>query len=318
MDTSTDGEWTPHPWVIEGERRVRFGIAFWPLPDWPQLRLLVEQVEAFGFDSYWKEDHPLEEASRFDCWTLLTALAVTTTKLRLGSFVSVINYRSPLMLARLAADVDRLSNGRLVLGLGIGRSADEFQQLGLPFPRVAERQQALEETIAIVRGVWGERPFSYTGKHFQVHEVRVTPGPVQQPHVPLLIAGEGERGTLRQVARYADAANFGLGQVGPAEVRRKLDVLRRYCAEQGRPSASVLPTYMTFPLILAETPEALQPKLQLFSWPPTFAGTPEEACAYFRTLVEAGIRYFIICMHGSDEETLHLLGQRVVPAVTAL
>ena len=94
----------------------------------------------------------------------------------------------------MAADVDRLSSGRLVLGLGIGWSEREFRQLGMPFRPTAERQEVLEETIAIVRGLWGSAPFSFRGKHYQVNEANVPPGPVQSPWVPIMIAGAGQAG----------------------------------------------------------------------------------------------------------------------------
>ena len=166
----------------------------------------------------------------------------------------------------MAADVDRLSDGRLVLGLGIGDNEPEFARLGIPLPPPSERQQVLDETIQIVRGLWGAEPFTFEGRHFRVEEAYVRPGPVQQPYVPLLIAGGGERGTLPRVARYADASNFGAHRnIGGAftmdDVTRKLDILRAHLADQGRSFESVLRSHTTMPLFLAETESALQGKL---------------------------------------------------------
>src|SRR5687768_889918 len=141
-----------HPWVTEGHTKIRFGIAGGAPAARSKYLEFVQFVEELGFDSYWSPDHPTWRA---DCWTELAGLAVTTTKIRLGSLVSCIYYRHPALLARMAADVDSMSNGRLVLGIGIGDAADEFAVLGLPFPAVRERQQALEETIHIVQGLWG-------------------------------------------------------------------------------------------------------------------------------------------------------------------
>lgn len=322
----------PHPWVAEGERRIRFGIAWGaqdPSSTWSETRAFVQLVEALGFDAYWAIDHPMAPVSGGDCWTTLAVLAAFTRTIRLGSLVSCIYYRSPALLARMAADVDRLSDGRLILGLGIGDSEPEFRRLGLELPPVPQRQQALEEAIQIVRGLWSGEPFTFQGRHFQVADGYVRPGPVQRPYVPLLIAGGGERVTLRQVAQYADASNFGAhrnigGAFDAADVARKLGVLGQRCAEQGRPDQAVLRTHTTMPLFLAETEAALQAKLDAIPQgfrdgfaPSTVAGTPAEVVPYFRSLVAAGIRYFITFIYPRDVETVHLLADQVMPEVVS-
>jgi alkanesulfonate monooxygenase SsuD/methylene tetrahydromethanopterin reductase-like flavin-dependent oxidoreductase (luciferase family) len=133
-----------HPWVAEQARRVRFGVYNGPLADWPALRVWAQDVERLGFDSLWIGDHTTFYP--VDCWTTLAAVAVHTERLRLGPLVSCVYYRPPALLARMAADVDRLSGGRLVLGLGIGDIPKEFQQLGLAEPPFPERAAALTET----------------------------------------------------------------------------------------------------------------------------------------------------------------------------
>ena len=200
------------------------------LPEWAQVRDFAVRAEELGFDAYWANDHPLRS---MDCWTQLAALATVTTRLRLIALVSCVYYRSPALIARQAADVDRISGGRLVLGLGTGDDAAEFGQLGLRFPAAPERLAALAEAAGIIRGMWAG-PVTHAGPHFQVTDAHVRPGPVQQPGVPVLIGGGGERTTLRLVARYADVSNFGPhewtgGAYDLAAVRRKYEVLRGYC-----------------------------------------------------------------------------------------
>ncbi len=227
----------------------------------------------------------------------------------------------------MAADVDRISNGRLVLGLGIGDHADEFAQLGLTLPSVPRRQLALEETIQILRGVWSESPFSYIGEFFQVENTRCWPSPVQEPRVPLLIAGGGERVTLHQVAEYADASNFGAHPyTGSAftleDVERKYAVLQQHCQALSRPYESVLRSHFTFPLVLAETPAAVRAKLDrspadwlAFTTTSRIAGTPREVAEQYRALAGIGVSYFIATICEDDFESVRLLAEQVRPLV---
>jgi alkanesulfonate monooxygenase SsuD/methylene tetrahydromethanopterin reductase-like flavin-dependent oxidoreductase (luciferase family) len=316
-----------HPWVAAWRDRVGFGVSIFPHPpDWRAFIRLVQRMEAMGVDSYWSYDHP---AANADCWTALAALAVCTERIRLGTMVDCIYYRPAYLLARQAADVDRASDGRMVLGLGIGRLEEEFAVMGMTFPPTPVRQRALEETFAILRGLWSGKPFAFQGKSFAA----ATPGPwgaflppVQEPYVPFLLAGGGEKTTLRQVARFADAANMGahpaIGQaVSSLDVRRKFDVLKGWCDEYGRPYESVLRSHFTMPLILAETPAALKAKLAAMpqgtlEWcgDALFAGTPEEAVAFYRDLHALGFQYFVANILGGDEESVELLGTAVMPA----
>src|SRR5579884_158252 len=179
-------------WVEEHRTRIGFGLQVAARPDSPapQRELLAagRLAEDLGFDAFFLGDHP---AYAPDCWLHLAAIAVRTRRIRLGSVVNCVFYRLPVMLARLATDLDHLSEGRLILGLGIGWNETEFAQLGLPFLSVHARQAALEEAIAILRGVWAPEPFTFRGQYFSTVGERITP-PVQQPGPPLLIAGAGE------------------------------------------------------------------------------------------------------------------------------
>jgi alkanesulfonate monooxygenase SsuD/methylene tetrahydromethanopterin reductase-like flavin-dependent oxidoreductase (luciferase family) len=323
-----------HPWVEEHRTRVGFGLQVFPIDTKtdPGRHLLAagQLAEKLGFDAFFTGDHP---SWGLEGWMSLAALAVKTERIRLGSNVNCIFYRHPVMLARLAADLDQMSQGRLILGLGCGWDANEFANLGLPFPPVRERQEALEEAIMIIRGVWGTEPFSFHGRHFQATDAQVTPLPLQRTGPPFLIAGGGERVTLRQVARYADACSLGSFDMVSGEptsngIRRKLAVLRQHCDSLGRPFDAILRTHFTGWLILAEDKVHLQAKLhryfpegieQRFSGPWSgfaLACTPEEAITFYQELVAAGIQYFIVqTLDASDEESIRLLAERVMPAI---
>ena len=310
-----------HPWVQEGLQQIRAGVIFLGTGiDWHQTSHYAQVAEELGYDSFWVPDHPLLMP---DCWAQLAALAAITRKIRLGPLVNCIFYRSPLALARAASDVDRWSQGRLVLGLGIGSSEFEFAQLGIPFLRTRERQEALEEVIQILKGVWSGSPFTFTGKHFQIPQVQLAFGPVQQPHIPLMIAGGGERVTLRQVAQYADASNFG-SHVEIDDVARKNNVIATHCQTFGRPSTAVLRTLGVVPLLLGKTQAEAEAKRELI--PPRMRSivdatakvmTVEAARDYYRALVGADMQYFIIAAAPDDIETVQLFKEQVLPAISS-
>jgi alkanesulfonate monooxygenase SsuD/methylene tetrahydromethanopterin reductase-like flavin-dependent oxidoreductase (luciferase family) len=332
-------DWQFSPWVEERRERVSFGLQIFPIdtkidPSW-HLLAAGRLAEALGFDALFLADHP---AWALECWVHLAALAVTTSRIRLGTNVVAVPFRHPVMTARLAADLDNLSHGRLVLGLGIGWDANEFTNLGLPFTAVSERQAALEEAITIMHGVWGNEPFSFAGQYHQTANARVVPPPVQRPMPPIMIGGGGERVTLRQVAQYAEACNlltYGTGLISAAEsvadIQRKLGVLRAHCDALGRPFDTVLRTLSTGWLILGADQARVQAKLeqyfpegleQRYSGPWrsfVVALTPAEAVAFFQSYADVGIQYFIVeTLDAADTETIHLLAEEVMPHVSRM
>ncbi len=319
-----------HPWVLEFRDRVGWGLQAFALPEDPNpagsILAAGQRADELGFDGFFIGDHP---AYAPEAWLHLAALAVRTTRVRLGSVVLCAGYRAPVLTARLAADLDNLSGGRLLLGLGHGWNASEFAQLGLPFPPVPERQAALAETIEIIRGVWGAEPFTYRGRYHSTEQERVMPPPRQVPGPPLLLAGAGERTALRLVAQYADACNFGPGHAtGLArtaeDVLHKNGVLDGFCHTLGRDPRSVLRTHFTSWLMLAPTPAEAQAKLDRY-YPNGISeeqqysrvvGDPAHVAAYYQSLVEAGMSYFVVqTLDASDSETIDLLARDVIPAV---
>jgi alkanesulfonate monooxygenase SsuD/methylene tetrahydromethanopterin reductase-like flavin-dependent oxidoreductase (luciferase family) len=319
----TPGGSPVHPWVAAGLGRTRWAIGPVFLSEWSEIRAFVQRAEALGFDACWANDHPNR---LMDCWTALSALAVATERIRLISLVSCVYYRSPYLLARQAADVDRLSDGRLVLGIGSGWDAPEFAQMCVPMPSIAIRQETMEETLRIVRGLWRGEPFTFNGKYRQVKDAALRVLPVQQPYVPILIAGGGERVTLRQVARYGDMSNFAPHEsAGSAfdvgDVQRKLGRLKEFCAEAGRPYDSIVRSHYSPLLTLAADEDKLAEKKRQARIPdaelhavPLFA-TPEQAIAYYQALSDAGVQFFLCLINGRDEETVQLLADAVIPAI---
>ena len=323
-----------HPWVAARRTRISFALQVEARRDDPapsQSMLAAGQLaEELGFDAFLAADHPSWQS---EPWLHLAALAGSTERIRLGTMVSSVLYRPPVLTARLAADIDHLSHGRLVLGLGIGWDAaalgwgtNEFDRMGLPYPPTRQRQEALAEAIAIIRGVWEPEPFNFQGRHFSVKDAHVTPPPVQGVP-PIVIAGAGER-TLRQVAELADACNIGpvvTGGVDTLEQARvKLEVLRRHCEAVGRPYENILRSHFTIWLMLAEDEASVVRKVDRYFpdgldsiWEKcVVAGTPDQIVSYYQSYADAGMQYFIAqVLDSRDEETFRLLSREVKPRI---
>ncbi len=327
-----------HPWVAEAADGIRWGVQLIVPNEQDALANLLTTatgVEDLGYDFLSIFDHPLMHV---DPWIALPGIATRTSKVRLGSTVNCAVYRHPAHLARLATDLDNLSSGRHILGLGSGWLQPEFAALGLEFGSFADRAAALEDTLAIVKGVWTEPPFTYTGKRYSTVAMNAEPRPVQSPHPPIMVAGNGEGVTLRQVARWGDACNIKesvslsddtIGDdVRAASVKHLIDVLDGHCAALDRDAAEVLKTHFTLYLILGETMEEARAKANaLDTSQSTSPGTrregtramlvadPERATRYYQAMADIGIQYFVVQLDARDWQTIELLKTRVAPNV---
>jgi alkanesulfonate monooxygenase SsuD/methylene tetrahydromethanopterin reductase-like flavin-dependent oxidoreductase (luciferase family) len=181
---------------------------------------------------------------------MLAALAVAVPRLRLGAMVSGNTYRHPAVLANMAATVDHISSGRLVVGIGAGWQENEHQRYGLELGSVIERSDRFEEACEILTMLFSQDRTTFRGKYYELDEAPMEPKPLQNP-LPLLIGGGGEKRTLRTVARFATEWNCW-GR--PEELRHKIGVLERHCEEVGRDPAEIQKSAVGV-LIFAETEE---------------------------------------------------------------
>ncbi|HET7476245.1 MAG TPA: LLM class F420-dependent oxidoreductase [Dermatophilaceae bacterium] len=195
--------------------------------------------------SIWVFDHfhtipvPSQEATH-EAWTLMAAFAASTGRVRLGQMCTCMSYRNPAYLAKVAATVDVISEGRVEMGIGAGWYEHEWLAYGYGFPSAGERLARLAEGVEIFRQAWTTGTATLSGKHYQVDGAIVQPRPLQGTSaegstlngIPIWVAGGGERKTLRIAAEYADYTNFGNGS--PAEFAAKSEVLRGHCADTGR------------------------------------------------------------------------------------
>src|SRR5258707_12144212 len=154
------------------------------------------------------------------------SLARDTSNIRIGQMVTCNNYRHPALLAKMASTVDVLSHGRLNFGIGAGWYEHEYRAYGYAYPDAPERLRQLREAVQVIRAMWTREEATFEGKYYQVRGAINQPKGVQQPHIPLLIGGDGEKVTLKLVAQYAEACNV---VDDPASVKQKLAVLKQHC-----------------------------------------------------------------------------------------
>jgi F420-dependent oxidoreductase-like protein len=224
--------------------RVRFGIKTAPQHTTygDVLRVWREADEQPLLEHAWLFDHfmPIVGDPTGPClegWSLLSALAAVTKRLRIGLMVTGNTYRHPAVLANIAATVDIISDGRLDFGIGAGWNELEHNAYGIPLYPVGERIRRLGEACQVIRLLWTEQAPSFEGKYYRLTEAYCEPKPVQKPYPPFVIGGSGEQLTLRVVARYADIWNYVTGPI--EEFKRKNAVLDQHCAVVGRNPADI-------------------------------------------------------------------------------
>ena len=215
---------------------------------WPQWLAIAQTCERLGFEGLFTSDHYLsvvtDEPGSSDAWTVLGALAASTERLRLGTLVSPATFRLPGVLAKAATTVDRISGGRVDLGMGAGWWQEEHQTHGVPFPAVGERMEMLEEQLEIVHGLWSQEGFSFRGRHYTVEGASFLPKPVQRPHPPLIVGGKGGPRIARLAAGWADEFNRVGGK--PEQVRESFTTVREAVERAGRPQETFTTSFMTW------------------------------------------------------------------------
>jgi F420-dependent oxidoreductase-like protein len=291
------------------------------------MKEIALEAERLGFESLWVSDHFFLTKENIgtnclECYTTLTALARDTATLRLGPMVAGQNYRSPALLANMAASLDHISGGRLYFGIGAGWKVVEYEAYGYEFPKPMARIRQLEETIEIAKAMWTQEKATYKGRYYSVEDALCYPHPVQKPHIPIWIGGTGYQ-TLKVSAKHADAVNFAWSQP-PEFFEEKLGVLRKHCKRYGtdydaiRKSAGLMIT-------MEESPEKLEAELRdqrdekdtpyrryLSKQPPNIVDTPEAVAEKIGEYVGLGFDHFILRFnYGQEIEKMRLFAEKV-------
>jgi F420-dependent oxidoreductase-like protein len=298
-------------------------------PDVPDDRLferiveIAHAAEESGFDSFWVMDHYHQigmigppSDPMLECYTLLSGVAARTERIKLGAMVTGVTYRNPAFLAKVVTTLDIVSSGRAILGIGAAWNEEESRAYGYDWPTAAERFERLEDALQICRAMFTEPQSTVRGVRHHVEGAFNVPQPVQPGGPKILIGGGGERKTLRLVTKYADMWN-GFGS--PDEVRHKIEVIERHCADVGRDPNEIVKTRLGTMIVGTDSREVEQRKVQwqrrrgvdddalasMLVW-----GGPDELGDRVQPFLDAGLDGLIFNMPaGSPPEHVALAGK---------
>jgi len=283
----------------------------------------ARSAEEGGFDSFWLMDHLMQipgvgrpDEPLLESWTTISSLVGVTKKIRLGTLVTGNIYRNPALLAKMGATVDVLSNGRLYMGVGAGWFEKEADSYGIPHYDVPGRLDRLDEALQIIRGLWSNDRFSFDGRYYKIVDAVCEPKPLQKPRPPIMVGGDGERRTLRLVAKYGDACNIS---GGAATVRHKLKVLRSHCKAVGRDYDEIETTNLC-EIVIAKDVDEARLVVEEEGYTPEMMnehvlfGTPDKVRSGVREIAEAGIQHLIFSMPARREGAMmDLFSKEVIP-----
>ena len=266
---------------------------------------IARTADAAGFYSVWVMDHFFQisvvgppEQEMLEGYAALSYLAGVTKNVKLGTMVTGVIYRYPGILVKTVTTLDVLSGGRAYLGIGAAWNEEESKALGVPFPPLGTRFEQLEEALQIAKQMWSGTDGPFRGKHHQLDRTLCSPQPLSRPHPPILVAGGGEKKTLRLVAQYADACNlYGT----PDVISAKLAILKQHCAALGRDYASIEKTVLG--------PVELGPGKM----------SPQDVIAQCQVLSGLGVDHAIFYIPNVHElKPLEVFGRDIIPAVRGL
>lgn len=293
------------------------------------MRERVAWLDDAGFSMYSVQDHfwqlafnGYHDETFFDSYTVLPWIAGFTDTMRLTPVVACVHYRNPAYLARIVTTLDNLSNGRAVLGVGAGWYEAEYDAYDIDFPDGATRVRQLRDAIELIKATWTTpSPVTHEGRYYEVENLYLNPKPVQEPHPPVLVGGQGEQLTLRVVAHHADSWN-AVGNT-PDSFDHKLDVLRAHCEDLGTDFDAIEKTILHTVFLRDSTNrareeyEALMEETETGPDPPAertgVIGTPQEAREFVDSFAEAGADTFLMKTPKNDRRSTELFVEEVMP-----
>ncbi|MGA2237921.1 MAG: LLM class flavin-dependent oxidoreductase [Candidatus Bathyarchaeia archaeon] len=313
--------------------------------DYSLTRKTARLAEEIGYDGLWICDH-LAMGNGWEiaeCWTVLSALAAVTDRIRLGTSVLCDSHRNPALMAKMAATLDDLSGGRVDYGIGAGWHEIEQTSYGLPWlEKPIERIRRMEEGIEVVKRMWTEDKANFSGKYYRIKEATCYPKPIQKPHPPIWIGARGER-MLKSVARYADAWNYFSTTV--QQHRDLMNVIRKSCELLCRNYDHIMMSWEGM-ILIAETEEKLKTEIaEIHRYSPRYPismerkvtemprypypmqypesydfraqnlfGTPDQIVERLQQYIDIGVKYFTLSfLDYPSTEGIELFAERVIP-----
>ena len=241
---------------------------------WNTILEAASNIENLGYESIWVYDHfhtvpkPTQDPT-YECWTLMSALSQTTSKVRLGQMCTCNSYRNPAYLTKVASNIDVMSNGRLEYAIGAGWYDHEYRAYGYEYPSAGIRLKMLEESLIIYKKMTTEETPSFNGEFYQIDGAINQPKPIQKPYPPLWVCGGGEKVTLKLLAKYGDYGNWDVDVDGFIQ---KSNILQNHCENVGRDFNEIGKTLHTNVLI-ADNQNDLDRKVEKLS---TYTNIPKD------------------------------------------
>ncbi len=290
------------------------------------------EAERLGYEAGYVYDHFIpyygnnENGPFFEAYTLLSAVASVTTRLRIGQVVTCNSFRHPSLLAKITSTLDAISNGRLEFGIGAGWFEEEYVSYGYRFDNARTRIEQLDESLAIIRKMWKDEKSTFKGKHYSVENAICSPKPVQLPHPPIMVGGAGSR-LMEVVARHATRYNHPFGT--PEVLEEKISMLKTKCKDAGRDHGEIENSVLLRVLVgkdgdeVKEIVSGLKKKNEsitdfvLRSSDSIAMGTPDEVSEYLGRYERIGITYFIVNFVGLSRslDMLSTFAAKVIPKI---
>ena len=301
---------------------------------WDEWVAAAQAAERLGFEAIFTSDHYFSvmgdrDRGSSDAWTNLAGLAALTSTIRLGTLVSPVTFRLPAVLAKAAVTVDRISGGRVEIGMGAGWWEEEHRSHGFPFPPAAERFGMLEEQLEIVDALLTQDVFTFEGAHYRLENVRFAPKAVQTPRPPIVVGGAGGPRLARLVSRWAD--EFNTTGVGPQETGARIAHVRERLDADGRDQATLTTSLMTWCYVgdteaegLARVTRARERAMRAGKYEDELAelratcivGSAQQAAERLSEYAAAGVQRVMLNHELFDDlEMLEVLAERVFPLV---
>jgi F420-dependent oxidoreductase-like protein len=307
-------------------RKILFGIQTGQQDTtYADLVAVWKEAEALGFDSAWDFDHfiPIRGDKDGPClegWTLLSALATQTSKIRIGTLVTGNTYRNPALLAKMTTTVDIVSGGRLNLGIGAGWFETDHTAYGFSYYTAKERAERLGEALDVMTQLWTKDHPTFAGKYYKLDNAPFNPPPVQRPHPPIIIGGQGKKWIMPLVARYADGWNVPIG-VSPEGIRKRMEIVHKECDRIGRKPCNVEVSALLILYSISDVPlagSAIKLGARVIEGKgisrSLLVGSPKDITEQIRPYVDAGVTHVIVHIEPPfNAEMLRRFATEVIP-----